>query len=63
LEGYAGKDVNQDPNFELFSTAIVAFPGAGKRITFMQLETLTELTTRDDFYPPSNITRYAFFKT
>jgi len=59
----AGKDVNQDPDFELFSTAIVAFPGAGKRIAFLQLEALTELTTRDDFYPPSNITRYAFFKT
>jgi len=41
LEGDAGKDVNQDPDFELFSTAIVAFPGAGKRIAFLQLETLT----------------------
>mmetsp|Transcript_35173 Transcript_35173/g.41965 ORF Transcript_35173/g.41965 Transcript_35173/m.41965 type:complete len:404 (-) Transcript_35173:151-1362(-) len=58
-----GVDVDQDPNFELFSTAIVAFPGAGKRIAFLQLEALTELTTRDDFFPPSNITRYAYFKT
>jgi len=60
-----GKEVNQDPNFELFSTAIVAFPGAGKRIAFLQLEALTELTTRDDFFLDdyTNITRYAFFKT
>jgi len=60
-----GKDVDQDPNFELFSTAIVAFPGAGKRILFLQLEALTELTTRDDFWleTHTNVTRYAFFKT
>jgi len=58
-----GIDVNQDPSFELFSTVVVAFPGAGKRIAFLQLEALTELTTRDDFWPPTNITQYAFFKT
>jgi len=59
-----GVDVDQDlqPS-ELFSTAIVAFPGAGKRIAFLQLEALTELNTRDDFWPPTNITKYAFFKT
>jgi len=60
-----GKDVNQDPNFELFSTAIVAFPGAGKRIAFLQLEALTELTTRDDFWleEHTDVKRYAYFKT
>jgi len=60
-----GKEVNQDPAFELFSTAIVAFPGAGKRIAFLQFEALTELTTRDDFWldEHTTTTRYAFFKT
>jgi len=60
-----GQDVDQDPNSELFSTAIVAFPGAGKRIVFLQLEALTELTTKDDFYlePGHQMKKYAFFKT
>jgi len=60
-----GIHVNQDPDFELFSTAVVAFPGAGKRIAFLQLEALTELTTKDDFWleRDTDITNYAFFKT
>jgi len=59
------KEVNQDPNFNLFSTLIVSFPGSAKRAAHMQLSGLTELTTRDDFYlnDTSPIRRYAFYKT
>lgn len=58
-------DVNQDPDFDLFSTLLVSYPGSAKRAAHMQMAALTERTTRDDFYLDKNapIQRYAFFKT
>lgn len=58
-------DVNQDPNYDLFSTLLVSYPGSAKRAAHMQMAGLTERTTRDDFYlnPDSPVQRYAFFKT
>jgi len=59
------KPVNQDPNFDIFSTVIVSYPGSAKRAAHTLFSGLTELTTRDDFYlnETSPIQRYAFYKT
>jgi len=56
--------VDQDPTFNLFSTLIVAYPGAAKRAAYMQLEGLTQLLTGDDWFLTEHKTeRYAFYKT
>jgi len=56
--------VNQDPTFNLFSTLIIAYPGAGKRAAYMQLAGLTQLLTGDDWFLNDHETeRYAFYKT
>jgi len=54
-----------DQSKPLFTSLVVAYPGSGKRTTFLNLEGLTELVSGDDwilrFEPPE--TKYAFMKT
>lgn len=59
------KDVSQDPEFNLFSTLLVSYPGSAKRAAHMQISGLTERTTRDDFFLDRDapVQRYAFYKT
>jgi len=56
---------NQDPNFELFSSLLTAYPGSVKRYALIHMEGLTELKVGDDFNLSGEHinTRYAFYKT
>jgi len=56
--------VNQNPTVDVFSTLLVAYPGAAKRAAYMQFQGLTQTLTGDDFKLNYNkLNRYAFYKT
>ena len=50
-------------NSTLFGTAIVAYPGSGKRTAFLQMEGMTEIKAGDDYDLSGNHLMKGFVKT
>ena len=50
-------------NSTLFGTAIVAYPGSGKRTAFLQMEGMTEIKAGDDYDLSGNHVMKGFVKT
>ena len=50
-------------NSTMFGTAIVAYPGSGKRMAFLQMEGMTEVKAGDDYDLSGNHAMKGFVKT